>query len=189
MLLARRSTGQNISGHDSRSLRNTQAEAGGQVKQLRTTGTIAALLGLSFSVMAATAWAEASPFVGRWHWDRAQSKLPPGEPVPADMVAEFTRVDSAHVRWSLIVTDRLGRKSVENFDTPANGEFYPVSSDVTAAFTLNGQTLRGIFKGPSGETDDMTCGLSPDHQKMTCNGQINQGEGKPESYTDVYDRG
>jgi len=136
----------------------------------------------------AVARAESNPFVGRWHWDRAASKLPPGEPVPDNMVTAFTRVDPLHVRWHVTVTDAQGQTSVERFDTPANGEFYPISSDTTASFRVNGSTLQATFKGAAGQTDSLACTVSADRQKMTCNGTITGSGGKSSNYVDVYDR-
>ncbi len=139
-------------------------------------------------LMASSAWADGNPFVGRWHLNRAQSKAPPGDVLPADMTADFARVDAKHVKWSITVTDAQGRPSVESFDTPANGEFYPISSDTTAAFTLNGDTLQGTFKGSAGETDTLTCSLSEGRRKMTCSGTLARPDEAPQSYVDVYDR-
>src|SRR5438128_3636168 len=34
---------------------------------------------------------ESSSFVGRWHWNREQSTLPPGEPAPNDLISEISR--------------------------------------------------------------------------------------------------
>lgn len=149
--------------------------------------TAIGLLGLCALFTAGSAWADGNPFVGRWRLNKAQSKLPSGEVMPADMVADFSRVDSTHVRWTITVMDAQGRPYVELFDTPANGEFYPVSSNTTAAFSLNGSALSATFKGPAGETDAMTCVLSVDQRKMTCNGVLS-GNGKTETYVDVYDR-
>jgi hypothetical protein len=135
-----------------------------------------------------SAWADSSPFVGRWLLNKAQSKLPPGETIPGDMMMDFSRVDSTHVRWTVTVTDAQGHPSVQSFDTPANGEFYPVSGDTTAAFNLNGSSLQGTFKGPAGQTDAMTCVVSTDQRKMTCDGVVTGGNGKATKYVDVYDR-
>ena len=147
------------------------------------------LCGVLLLAAAGSAWADNNPFVGKWHWNRAQSTLAPGEPVPSDMTAEFSRVDSAHVKWSITVTNAQGRASVESFDTPANGDFYPINGDTVAAFTVKGDTLQGTFKGPAGETDSLTCVLSTDRRKMTCKGAMTGSDGKTENYVDVYDRG
>lgn len=137
---------------------------------------------------AAPAWSADSPFVGRWQWNKAQSVLPPGEDAPADIVADIARVDSAHVRWSITMTNAQGRPAVESFDTPANGEFYPISSGTTAAFRLTGSALEATFKGPAGEIDTLTCAVSADRNRMTCNGAVTGPDGKPGTYVDVYDR-
>lgn len=146
------------------------------------------ICGLAVSLAAASAWADGSPFAGRWHWNRALSKLPPSESVPGDTTLDISRVDSAHVRWSITITNAQGRAAAESFDTPANGEFYPISSDTTASFRLTGTTLEATFKGPSGESDALSCALSADRKTMTCNGALTGEDGKTETYVDVYDR-
>ena len=71
------------------------------------------LFGGIFAIMAAgTAWADGNPFVGKWQLNKAQSKIPPGDVMPADMEANFTRVDMAHVKWTITVTDAQGRPSI-----------------------------------------------------------------------------
>ena len=132
--------------------------------------------------------AETNPFVGRWHWDRAQSRLPPGEALPADMWAEFSRVDALHVRWRITITGPQGQKSVESFDTPANGEFYPVNADTMVAVRLGRSTMQATFRGPQGQTDALACTVSADRQTMTCDGKMTRTDGQSQSYVDVYRR-
>ena len=146
------------------------------------------VVGICIALAAGSAWADSSSLLGRWHWNRAQSTMPPGEPVPNDLTVEISRVDSTHVKWSLTVLVAQGRKNVEAFDTPANGEFYPVSSDTTAAFRLGDGSLQATFKGPSGGTDTLTCTVAADRKKMTCKGMLIDGEGRATNYVDVYDR-
>lgn len=146
------------------------------------------VMGLGVVLAAGSAWADSNAFVGRWHWNRAQSSPPPGEPVPNDVIAEISRADTTHVRWSLTVVAAQGQTSVETFDAVANGEFYPINSDTTAAFSLNGNLLQSTFKGPSGQTDTLTCTLSADQRKMTCRGALSGGVGPATNYVDIYDR-
>ena len=146
------------------------------------------VMGLCIALVASSAWAEGSSFVGRWHWNRAQSTLPPGEPVPNDVITEISRVDSTHVQWSLTVLAAQGQTSVETFDAVPNGEFYPINSDTTAAFSLIGNTLQATFKGSIGQTDSLTCTLAADQKKMTCKGVLSSGDGRTTNYVDVYDR-
>jgi len=170
-------------------LRNPKIETADQEKpviELRVTKVV--IMGLCAALGVSSAWADSGPFVGRWHWNRAQSTMPPGEPVPNDVTAEIARADSAHLKWSLTVLDSQGQSNVETFDAPANGEFYPVSSDTTAAFRLTGTTLQGTFKGPAGQTDDLTCTVAVDQKKMTCSGVLSDGKGHATNYADVYDR-
>jgi len=121
----------------------------------------------------------------------ARRKLPPmilQSAIAADVIAEIARADSTHMTWSLTVLAARGQTSVETFDAVANGEFYPINNDTTAAFSLNGSLLQATFKGPSGETDTLTCTLSADQRKMTCRGALSDGDGRTTTYVDVYDR-
>ena len=150
--------------------------------------SITMVMGLCAALVASSAWAESSLFMGRWRLNRAQSMLPPGEPVPQDLICEVSRVDNSHVQWSVTVLTAAGRQHVETFDTVANGEFYPVSSETTASFRLTGDTLQATFKGPTGQSDTQTCTISADHKQMTCRGVLTEGDGRTVNYVDVYDR-
>jgi hypothetical protein len=150
---------------------------------------ISVVIGLCAALAVSSAWAESSsPFVGRWHWNRAQSTLPPGESVPNDLTSEISRVDNGHVKWSVTILTTDGRSHVETFDTAANGEFSPISPDTTASLRLTGDTLEATFKGPAGQSDVQTCTLSADHKRMTCRGVLTEGDAQPVNYVDVYDR-
>jgi hypothetical protein len=155
---------------------------------MRGLGIAKIAVGFCIALVASSAWADSSPFVGRWHWNRAQSVMPAGEPAPNDVTVEISRVDSTHVRWSLTVLAAQGEKSVETFDAVANGEFYAVSSDTTAAFRLGEGTLQATFKGPTGETDTLTCTVAANQTKMTCKGVLIDGAGRTANYIDVFDR-
>jgi hypothetical protein len=121
-----------------------------------------AVLGLCVALAASSAWADGSPFVGRWHLNRAQSTVPPSRPVPNDVTAKTSRADSTHLKWSLTVLASQGQWNLETFDAPANGGSYPISIDTTAAFRVTGSTLQATFKGPAGQRDDLTCTLAAD---------------------------
>ena len=155
---------------------------------MRGLGIAKAAVGICIALATGSAWAGSSSLLGRWHWNRTQSTMPSGEPVPNDLTVEISRVDNTHVKWSLNVLAAQGRKNVEAFDTPANGEFYPVSSDTTAAFRLRESALQATFKGAAGETDTLTCTVAADRKKMTCEGVLVDGNGQATNYVDVYDR-
>jgi hypothetical protein len=153
--------------------------------------------GLFAMVNAGFAWiggisahAQSNPFVGRWHWNSAQSVQPPGEPAPKDVVTEITRMDEAGVSWSLTVLSDGDQREVETFSAAPDGAFHPINTDTdtTVAFHLMGSGLQVTFKGASGQTDTLTCALSPAHDRMTCNGVLSSGDGHATSYVDVYDR-
>jgi hypothetical protein len=149
---------------------------------------ITMVMGLCAVLAASSAWADSSPFVGRWQLNRVQSTLPPGEPVPKDLICDIARADNSHVKWSVTVLTPEGRPHVETFDTVANGEFYPVSSETTASFRLTGDTLQATFKGPAGQSDAQTCTVSADQKQMICRGVLTEGDGRTVNYVDVYDR-
>jgi hypothetical protein len=150
---------------------------------------IALIMGLCAGAATSAAWAESGEFVGRWHWDRAQSTVPPGEPAPDDVTIEISRADRSHLSWSLtVLTSRDSGPHVETFDAPADGEFRPINSDTTASFRLTGGTLQATFKGPTGQLDAMTCTLSTNNKMMTCNGATSRGAGQTTRYVDVYDK-
>ena len=129
------------------------------MKGLRLAKTV---MGLCVALAASSAWADGSPFVGWWHWSRAQSTMPPSRPVPNDVTAAISRVDSALQKWSLTVLASQGQWSLETFNAPADGGARPVSIDTTAAFRVTGNTLQAKFKGPTGQTDNLTCTLAAD---------------------------
>jgi hypothetical protein len=134
------------------------------------------------------AQAQESAFAGRWHLNKSLSTLPPGEAVPADLVTDIQRADSQHMRWSITIVDEKGQTHAETFDTPANGEFYSINADTSVAFRLAGSGLQATFKDSDGQTDTLTCTLSGDRRRMTCNGTLTQQNGTVRRYVDVFDR-
>jgi hypothetical protein len=151
--------------------------------------SITVIVGLCAALTASSAWAESSPFVGRWHWNRAQSTLPPGEPAPNDLISEISRADGNFVTWSVTIVTPDGQPHVVTFDSAApNGESYRISSDTTASARLTGDTLQATFKGPAGRSDAQICTVSADQQHMTCRGVVTDGNGQAVNYVDVYDR-
>jgi hypothetical protein len=146
------------------------------------------MVGLCAALTVSSAWAESSPFVGRWHWNPAQSILPPGEPAPNDLTNEISRADDTYVTWSVTIVTPDGQPHVVTFDAAASEEFISISSDTTAAARLTGDTLQATFKSPTGQSDTQTCTVSADQQQMTCRGVLTYGNGQTVSYVDVYDR-
>jgi hypothetical protein len=154
---------------------------------IRIRGT-AVIMGLFMALAASAAGAESGPFVGRWHWNRAQSALPPGEPPPNDVVSEISRAEGNSVTWSVTIVAADGQSHVVTFDAGADGESHPISSDTTVSVRLIDSGLQATFEGPAGRTDVQTCTVSADHQKMTCKGVLTDGAGHTARYVDVYDR-
>ena len=149
---------------------------------------ITVVMGLCALLATSSAWAESSPFVGRWQWNRAQSTLPPGAPVPKDLICDIARAESNHLSWSVTILTPEDQPYVETFAAPANGDFTPISSETTASVRLTEDTLQATFKGPAGQSDTQTCTLSADHTQMTCRGVLTKGAGRTVNYVDVYDR-
>jgi hypothetical protein len=149
---------------------------------------ITVVMGLWALLATNSARAESSPFMGRWQLNRAQSTLPPGEPVPQDLICDIARAESNHVQWSVTIRTPEGQPYVETFAAPATGDFAPISSETTASVRLTDDTLQATFKGPAGQSDAQTCTLSADHRQMTCRGVLTAGDGQTVNYVDVYDR-
>ena len=146
------------------------------------------IVGFCAALAVSSAWAEGSPFVGRWHLNLSQSTVPPGGLAPNDLTSEISRADGNYVTWSVTIITPDGQPHVVRFDAAANGEFIRVSSNTTASARLTGDTLRATFKGPTGQSDAQTCTVSADQHQMTCRGVLSDGGGKTVSYVDVYDR-
>src|SRR2546422_8462877 len=101
----------------------------------RSRGTTV-IMGVCVALAAGAAWAESSPFVGRWHWNQAQSTLPPGEPSPTDVVSEISRADGSSVTWSVTIVTPDGQPHVVTLEAGADGESHRISSDTTASVRL-----------------------------------------------------
>ena len=150
---------------------------------------ITVVMGLCALLATSSAWAESSPFVGRWQWNRAHSTPPPGAPVPEDFLCDLARAESGHVQWAITILSTEDQPYVETFDVTASGDFAPISSETTAAVRLTEDTLQATFTGPAGQADTQTCTLSADQKQMTCRGVLSAGDGRTVNYVDVYDRG
>ena len=146
------------------------------------------IMGVWLALAANAAWAESSPFVGRWHWNRAQSTLPPGDPLPNDLVSDISQADGAGVRWSVTIVTPDGQRHVVTFEAGARGESQRISSDTTASARLTDDTLQATFNGPSGRLDAQICTVSADRQQMTCRGVLTDEKGLTVNYVDIYDR-
>ena len=153
----------------------------------RLRGT-AVIVGLCAALTASSGWAGSSPFVGRWHWNLAQSTLPPGEPAPNDLTSDISRADDNYVTWSVTLITPDGQSHVVPFEAATDGESFRISSDTTASARLTGDTLQATFKGPNGRSDVQTCTVSADQQQMTCRGVLTDGNGQTANYVDVYER-
>ena len=146
------------------------------------------VMGICLALAASAAWAESGPFVGRWHWNRAQSTLPPGEPAPKDVVNEISRADGQSVSWSVTIVAPDNQRHVVAFEAEPGGDARRVSNDTTAAARMADETLQATFNGPAGQTDTQTCTVSTNRKQMTCKGVLSDGQGHSVSYVDVYDR-
>ena len=149
---------------------------------------IIGLWGLCALFIAGPAWADGNPFVGRWRLNKVQSKLPPGEVMPADLVADFL-ISSQH---SCQMDDhrdgcpgaafrRVVRYSGKRRVLPSQRQF-------DRGVQLERQGPLGHVQRASGRDGCDDCVLSVDQRKMTCNGVLSSGNGKTETYVDVYDR-
>src|SRR5438045_7671564 len=92
---------------------------------------ITVIMGLCALLATSSAWAESSPFVGRWQWNRAHSTPPPGAPVPEDLLCDIARTESGHVQWSITILATEDQPYVETFDATAQRDFAPISAQTT----------------------------------------------------------
>ena len=97
-------------------------------------------------------------------------------------------MDPAHVHWSTTTVNVKGKKDVQVFDNPGNGEFYSLNSHVMVSHTLGAGSLKSVYRDNAGQSDVLTCTLSAEGQRMTCNGLVTHRDGSVVRYTDVFDR-
>ena len=143
-------------------------------------------MGLSFALVAGTAWADDNPFIGKWHWNPGQSTLPPGATTPKDVVSEISQAAGGPVTWSVTIVTPDDQRHVMTFKAGAAPE--RVASDTTASAHLSGDTLQATFNGDAGQSDALTCTVSANRNQMTCQGVLSDGRGHSVNYVDVYDR-
>jgi hypothetical protein len=148
----------------------------------------ALVMSLCAALAATAAWAADSPFVGRWHWNRAQSTLPPGEPAPKDVVSEISRADGGAISWSITIVTPDDQRHVVTFAAETDGSAKPISSDTSASARMSDETLQATFNGPAGRSDTQTCTVFADRSQMTCRGVLSDEQGHSVSYVDVYER-
>ena len=155
---------------------------------MRGLKSITLVMGLCATLAASAAWAGDTSFVGRWHWNRALSTLPPGEPAPKDVVSEISRADSGAISWSVTIVTPDDQRHVVTFSAEAGGGARTISSDTSASARMSDETLQATFNGPAGRSDTQTCTVSADRKQMTCRGVLSDDQGHSVSYVDVYDR-
>lgn len=148
----------------------------------------AAAVALSFSTAALAA--DEGAFAGEWHWNKAESSVIPGEPLPREVVLRIASATPARVQWTLTRTDADGSQHTESFSGSGGGQAGPVTGapDTTGAFTVTASTLEASYQSKDGNTDRTSCTLSADRKKMTCRGTESDGKGHSMNYVDVYDR-
>jgi hypothetical protein len=149
------------------------------------------LVAVAFWVPAASAADDtAGVFVGEWHWNKAESSVVPGEPLPREVVLRIASATPARIQWTLTRTDADGRQHTESFLGSGGGQPGPITGapDTTGAFTLKATVLEASYQSKDGSTDRTSCTLSSDRRKMTCNGTESDGKGHSMNYVDVYDR-
>ena len=147
----------------------------------------ALVMGVCASLAVSAAYAEDSPFVGRWHWNRAQSTLPPGEPAPKDVVSEILRADGTSVSWSVTIVTPDDQRHGVTFEAEPGSDAQH-GSDTTASARMADETLQATFNGPAGRSDTQTCTVSANRKQMTCKGVLSDDQDRSVSYVDVYDR-
>ena len=150
----------------------------------------AAAAALLLSTAALAADDGAGAFAGEWRWNKTESSVIPGEPVPREVVLRIASATPARVQWTLTRTDADGSEHTESFSGSGNGQAGTVTGapDTTGAFTVTATTLEANYASKDGSTDRTSCTLSADRKKMTCRGTESDGKGHSMNYVDIYDR-
>src|SRR5580692_3429943 len=68
------------------------------------------MIALGLIATVGAAWADQSPFAGRWRWNRTQSTVQPNEPLPKDIVTEIASADPSRIRWSVTIVDPTDKR-------------------------------------------------------------------------------
>jgi hypothetical protein len=137
------------------------------------------------------ALAQAPSFAGNWRWNKTQSTIAPGEPVPNDVVLAIAAAEPGRVQWTLTRVDGQNAKFVETYSGTGDGRPAPVTGappGTTARFTVTPTTLTSSYAYGDGSAERATCTLSPDGRVMTCAGTDDDGKGHTNNYRDVFDR-
>ncbi len=133
-----------------------------------------------------------TPFIGKWHWNRAEStSLISGEAVPNDVVLAIASADRGRVRWTLTAVDAKGETHVQSFDGRGDGSAAPVAGapdGAMASFTVTPTGFQGHYTNRDGSSERTDCTVSADRAKMSCRGTEADAKGRTRAYTDVYDR-
>ena len=88
---------------------------------------IALALALAALAGPLAARAQSSGWVGRWHWNAAQSTAVPGEVPPRDIALVIESASPAQVRWSLTIVDPAGVRHQQSFSGSGDGKPAPVA--------------------------------------------------------------
>ena len=147
----------------------------------------AAAVALSLSTAALAADDGAGAFAGEWRWNKAESSVIPGEPVPREVVLRIASATPARVQWTLTRTDADGSQHAESFSGGGNGQPGAVTGapDTTGAFTVTANTFDANYTSKDGSTDRTSCSLSADRKKMTCRGTESDGKGHSMNYVEI----
>ena len=147
------------------------------------------IAGMCATLVTSVAHAQSNGFVGRWHWNQAQSTLPPGVTPPKDVVSDISRADERRVAWTVTVVAPDGDQRVVTFEGAGDGQARSLGdSGTTAAAKATTDSLQATVIGATGQSDVQTCTLSSGGRRMTCRGVLSDGQGHTLTYVDVYDR-
>jgi len=158
----------------------------------------AGLVGLA-AALPLNAAMQVSPFAGAWHWNKDQSQLVPGIPVPSDIIWEIKNYaakgsgDYSRVQSSLTITYPNGQQRVEGYTGAFDGKPYPVrgrDDGATRSYKLLPDgSLQSEFMSPKSKLPGTaTCVLSDENKKMTCKGTAPDAQGNAANFVAVFDR-
>jgi hypothetical protein len=157
---------------------------------VRRRALAAIALGWAAASVIPAAEAQSPSFVGQWHWIRGESTTTLTAP-PRYVLLNITAAAPDRVEWTMTGTDAQGQKHVHAFIGTGNGTPAPVRGapdGTTAAFTVTSSSMSAAYANRDGSGERTSCSLTPDRNRMICEGNESDGKGHTTSFRDVYDR-
>ena len=126
---------------------------------------------------------------GQWILNKAESKIPAGEPAPPETPMVVSDDDGNKLKYIVYIMTPAGLQPGRNYEGAYDGEPYPYGKDGTRSYKhLTPYSFRTDWKGVDGQSASETVTFSANLSKMRVEGKgIDQG-GKTYDYVQVWER-